>query len=77
MKDNGALEVGIFSPGNLRIGAGVENFIYYLVINKPENVNVTIIQTEYLPYERLDPSRLKEISEKAKLITINRVSHFS
>ena len=70
MKDNGALEVGIFSPGNLRIGAGVENVIYNLVINKPENVNITIIQTEYLPYERLDPSRLKEISEKAKLITI-------
>ena len=70
MKNNSVLEVGIFSPGNLRIGAGVENLIYNLVINKPENVNVTIIQTEYLPYERLDPSRLKEILEKAKLITI-------
>lgn len=71
MENNGKrLEVGIFSPGNLRIGAGVENLIYNLVMSKPENVNITIIQTEYLPYERLEQTRLKEISEKAKLITI-------
>jgi len=70
MKNNRMLEVGIFSPGNLRIGAGVENLIYNLVINKPKNVNLTIIQTGYLPYQRLDQIRFEQISENARIVTL-------
>ena len=72
MVKNGKLSIVFVMLADLRTGQGTEtsvlNYIKYAPFDK---VNVTILQTNLLPKERIDQDTIKELTKNVKIITIN------
>ncbi len=63
------LNVIFFTPTNMKTGAGVENVFAEYILNKPEWVNVKVIQGDFLPGERMDEGIMKKLRTIAEFET--------
>ena len=72
MAENGKLSIVFVMLADLRTGQGTEtsvlNYIKYAPFDKAD---VTILQTNLLPKERIDQDAIKELTKNVKIITIN------
>lgn len=71
MKENRKLRIAFFLSTNLRVGAGIENVFVSYAKNKPDFVELSIIQTNFMNYKRMSEAEYKEIMNNAKIVTLD------
>ena len=72
MVKNGKLSIVFVMLADLRTGQGTETSVLnYLKYAPFDKVDVTILQTTFLPKERIGQDTIKELTKNVKIITIN------
>ncbi len=70
------MKLTFFMPTDLRVGRGTENVLFNLLKYKPDNIDVTIISTDYAGKNSfiLSDLEVNELTKNCKIIKINKVT---
>lgn len=61
--------------GSLSSGRGSENVLFNLLRYKPDDIKISIVETDFIDQQRISPDELEEITSNVKLIRIHRNYH--
>jgi hypothetical protein len=61
--------------GSLSSGRGSENVLFNLLRYKPDDIEITIVETDFIDQQRISPDELEKITSNVKLIRIHRNFH--
>ncbi|WP_298279433.1 glycosyltransferase family 4 protein [Ferroplasma sp.] len=64
------MHLTFFNTADLRTGRGCEQVLLHLINYKPSDINITIVQTDFLDFERVPQSYIDEVLKDCELITI-------